>query len=395
MQILRALQRQDDWKELEPVDVMFVCHDADRTWELDGRRYAPVIDTIQDALAARGLRGLTIAAPYSTATGELAHGRVLGFNRSFAANRLAATARRSAEVGDSYTWTRILATAKPRGLIAIQPPRGLCEAARDAGVWVADAQHGWIPSTDFAAEPYYTRRYWSVNGSDPFPDYFLVWDDSSAENLRRVFAPRRVRTLRIGNLWCERFLRKDPDDPIASSGAWQSSTHRRRILVTLQWKVVTALDSLPPALQAAIRETCSEFDWVIRLHPCHEESADYASIRRSLTSTCGDRVVWQVPSDQPLPALLSGVDLHITYNSSSALEASYFNIITGFVDRRVDVLRSGMSHLLDDGLAEVIPEDAASIAQWIVRQMSTAARRPRMPADQTGDGASALMSLFA
>jgi hypothetical protein len=393
LQLLRSVSVPDDWQNVEATDVIYVCHDVDRTFEFRGRRYAPVIDTMQDVLSGYGLRGLTVASPFSYCTGDKAHGTVLAFNRSFARERV--SSRATTRAAGAETWNRILDAAKPKGVIAVQPSRGLCEAGRQAGIWVADAQHGWIPSTEIPGEPYYTQEYWTGGDDAPFPDYFLVWDEASAANLQKVFHPRAIDAVHVGNMWCERFAGNNPRDPVVRETAVGRSD-RPRALLTLQWKTVTVEDSLPPALRRVIRKTCGSYEWMIRLHPCHVNDTRFARVKASLQSSCAHDeagLTWHTPMERPLPALLSAVDLHITFNSSSALEAAHFNVFTGFLDRRAAVLHSGMAHLFEQRLAEVMPEDEESMEAWVHRQMAT--RRRCSVAPRSADAAaSRLLALF-
>jgi len=372
--LLGTMLPGDDWSHLRPATVLYVCHDADRTVDIEGRRYAPIIDTIQDALSAHGISGLTVSSPYSVLTGARAYGTVVRLNRSWARgavlDRGRALRRRTVD-----TWARVLDIVNPRGVIAVQPSRELCVAARRRGIWTADAQHGWIPSGEVPNEPYYTPRYWLPG--IPLPDHFLVWDEASAANLRQMFAGRAIEPVVIGNQWCQRFQRHDPNDPIVRQWPVQRSVDPA-ILITLQWKTVRVGDSIPPVLQYAIAATCHQYRWVVRLHPCETDSVDLLAVQGAVRRLCGPRggrITWQHPTERPLPAQLRETDVHLTFNSSAALEASYFGVQTGFVDQRRAVLRSGMSHLFDSGLADILPLSTSAIMAWLER--AVAARRQR------------------
>ncbi|MDP2318094.1 MAG: hypothetical protein Q8O42_01985 [Acidobacteriota bacterium] len=390
-----ALSLPDEWRELRAADVLYVCHDVDRTFPLGSVAYAPIVDSIQDLLAAEGLQGLTVATPYSLMTGSRAYGEVRSFNRAFALGAAWALAPGASRRLVVRTWERILRAVQPKGVIAIQPSRDLCEACSRLAIWVADAQHGWIPSDEIAGEPYYSRNYWRSGPDEPFPDYFLVWDEASAANLRKLFTPTAVTALCIGNVWCDRFARRDPLDAIVQ----QVPVHHAeapRIVVTLQWKTVTIHDSLPASLRQVIQSTCSKYEWIIRLHPCETDSREIASVREALNAAChehGGRVEWQRPTDQPLPAVLSRANVHITYNSSSALEASYFKVMTGFLDRRTAILNSGMSHLFAQHRAEQLPETASEIERWLERQV--VAPRQGDAAGGASPAVAVLASLFS
>src|SRR5690606_892107 len=132
-----------------PTPVLTVAGDNSRSVLYRGKYYAPLIDTISDALAARGVRTLSIARIISTIKNERSYGAVYApdgaFARALVEKKLKSRFRRSAypfSARERRVWERILDATQATKVVAIQPSRELCVACRDRGVWVADLQHG-------------------------------------------------------------------------------------------------------------------------------------------------------------------------------------------------------------------------------------------------------------
>ena len=70
----------DDTNNIPSVDVLLICHDADRGFEFNGKKYSQILDSINERLVAEGLSTITIASPFSQFFGDFAFGNVWAIN---------------------------------------------------------------------------------------------------------------------------------------------------------------------------------------------------------------------------------------------------------------------------------------------------------------------------
>ena len=64
-------------KKLVPADVLLICGDGDRSYNYSGKKYAHLLDSVNELLMDTGLKTITIADPYSNVYGKKAFGNVL------------------------------------------------------------------------------------------------------------------------------------------------------------------------------------------------------------------------------------------------------------------------------------------------------------------------------
>ena len=379
--VLRDCLRLDD-DDYPAARVVTVAHDTDRSLHDQGRYYSPLIDTIEDDLAARGVRCVSFARVASRIKGPLAYGRVYSpdgqFARALVGKRLRALLQRDVypySHAEERTWGRILDRTGARKLVGIMPSRELCVACHRRGVWVADVQHGVIADS----HPWYGASFRGGDPPEQLPDAFLCWEPGSAEAIGRWAHAQGVRTLVIGNRWLARFIADRPEDALVQRLAGdyrrrvQAAADRRKaILVTLSWGDDNNSDGfVDPGLRQVIRATSDRYRWLIRLHP--NQVAGFASdegvafvdfFARHLQG----HAEWELPTHAPLPAVLRDVDLHVSWYSSVALEAAQMGIRSALLSP--DLRRNGrnedyFSYHHRAGLIDFIAEDTATITAWI------------------------------
>lgn len=324
----------------------FAC-DNDRSAIVRGKNYAPLINTVEDALARRGVECTSISRIASTLKGDLTHGRVFspegGFARAMVTKRLKQLVQGPALYPFSYAekriWGAILDQCKPRAVVGILPSRELCAACKERGIWVADIQHGVIAE----AHPWYGA---SFRGSEPknwAPDAFLVWDEGSAEVVRKWSGQSGAAIEVIGNPWVDRFRRKADDDLVYQEmlARYQLQKNGKpNVVVSLSWQVFDIPNGfIHPALERFILETLDTYNWRVRLHPnqlqgfASNEAPEFARyVERTYPRGA---LEWEITSAMPLPLLLSRTDYHVTWNSSVCLEAAAFGIRSLLMDAKL------------------------------------------------------------
>jgi len=395
--ILKSMLKIDDWKALNPVDILFVVHDVHRTYRYKDKAYSPLIDSLQETYLKNGYSCLTIAPPFSQLTKNHAFGEVVDFNGSFfraAIRRILRNVLSKEELfGTRYikdVWRKILSATSPRHVISIFPSVALCSACRAQGIEVSDLQHGVIND----GHPAYGEAYRKNCEIEGQPTSFMCWDSTAVASLEKWTKQKGIRVDFIRNPWRQRFLDNDPSDELVSNARGSHSwllrlPKRKRILITLGWgydgitdealskefnMVVTMPQflSFPTPIVDVIRETHETIIWFIRPHPAQLKGIERKPLENFLSKHFDDlsNVFWKEVSSTPLTILLESTDLHITMGSTITSEAAMFEIKTGLiapVPRPVAYLHSYFELERQNGMAEFVPNTAEGFRQFIKR----------------------------
>lgn len=367
--------------DYERCDVLTLAHDNDRSLLLDGKYYSPLIDTLEDRLRMNGVSCVSIARIISTIKGPNAYANVHSpegaFARALLTKRLKglAVGRRQYPFSkaEERIWGTILDRTGAKKVVGIMPSRELCVAARCRGVWVADMQHGVIADS----HPWYGRRFRSHEPADYLPHAFLVWDPGSAEALRWV--PQGVEVMVIGSPWLSRFIRPAHDDHLVRTLLERAESAferggRQNVLVTLSSCDAGVREGeIPRQLESVIRETQSQFNWLLRLHP--NQIKGFAShegrlFHRYYAVALAGYAKWEEPTRQPLPIVLSHVDMHVTWSSSVCIEAAHFGIGSCLLNPRMHPdgdLSDYYRYYKRQGVIDMVEHAAPAIHEWLAR----------------------------
>jgi hypothetical protein len=377
--------------KLKTAPLLLVAHDADRGYVYEGRKYAQLVDSLQERLLSRGIDCMTVASPYSTFVGPKAFGHVVSANTSFAVcalkEKIGAFVGGNNSTGycvsKSRVWRTILKTVQPKAVIGNYPSPDLCHACHQEKVWVADLQHGVITDED----PWYGWKFGTSRDSAILPDCYLCWDEPSAETLRKWASLKKIDVRVIGNPWFLRFADPVASDPLVKQALDVLPSPVRHelptILISLQWGMDRILDEIglahnsvmPDALVKVILDTAKRYNWLIRLHPIQLAGEKHRRITRFLGRLFGDlsTVEWEVCSTMPLPLLLKHVDLHVTLHSSVTTEAGWFGVPTALLNPQIGPGGRWESMYLDErraGLARVVACEPEEIAKWIGQSLT-------------------------
>jgi len=71
----------------------------------------------------------------------------------------------------------------------------------------------------------------------------------------------------------------------------------------------------------------------------------------------------------PLPLLLQFTNLHITYNSASAIEALKFGINTGFIDKNKYNIKEWFKFYWESNFLNFLPETDQDLFDWIKKNI--------------------------
>lgn len=371
--------------------VLTVAHDNDRSLLHQGKYYSPLIDTMEDDLAKSGIKCVSVARIISTIKGDLSYGDVHSpegrFARALIQKRLRGLVSRNSypySSAEEKAWGSVLDKTGARKVFGILPSRELCVACHKRGIWVADVQHGVIADT----HPWYGHAFRSGDPVEYVPSAFLCWDVGSEAVVSKWAYAKGVSTHVIGNRWLARFVADDQDDGLVSElsadykRATAPSDQRNTILVSLSW----GEDNIPngfivDGLEAAIKKTADRFRWLIRLHPnqvkgfATHEGPRFVEYFNDTLASCAE---WEWTTRAPLPVVLKGVDLHLSWQSSVAIEAAQIGVKSALLNPRLRSPESHgdyYSHYRKLGLIDLVPETEADILAWIERNIDSKTTR--------------------
>ena len=356
---------------------MLVCCDGDRGFTFEGKRYAQLLDSINDRLTELGIEAQTVSLPFSKFSSDWAYGNVASVNgllvRASIKDKLTMLFSRISQFrcdARVKAWAAVLSRVQPKVIMGIQPPSELCIAAKKKGVWIADLQHGIVSD-----EGYYGLAYRAKYDQDGWPSCVLCWDAATEKWIRNQIGTL-VSTRVIGHPWVIRFSCPRASDKLVSQCSHkdtQGKSNRLTILISLQWgfdhDVANHGNGMPDGLIDFIKEHGQPFDWWLRIHPVMLQGAGrtttFASLEKEF-SNCTN-VFWEHCTDLPLPLVLKQVDLHMTVSSAVTIEAGWFGVKTALLGENKELLHQWLGEEIQSGSAEIVPAESEHIKRWIER----------------------------
>lgn len=344
---LQSQRIKDSWRDLTPCDVLLMAHENDRSYQFEGLSYSHIIDTVGWYLSNSNhnisIQSLTL--PFSNTRQDCAFGLPKSINRSMLFAKLKwklfgrlFQANKMSENPELKLWLHVLALTNPKVVIAIQPHPILCQACRMNNVQVFDYQHGLINET----MPEYGQSFVARVSKQNLPTGYLCWDEESANVVREWAASKEVHVFVHGNPWMNRFMNRQQNDSLVMTEieklqnsinqVMANKLYEKVVLVTLQ----PGLDCLYPqsfnsnqfvhkALIEVLESSPDDILWLIRLHPIQFKDPGLKNrIIRLFSKFKNVEVIHATIS--ALPAVLSYVNGHVTWNSCVVLEAANMGV---------------------------------------------------------------------
>ena len=224
-----------------------------------------------------------------------------------------------------WNYSRRLRELECVRIVGIQPPESLVIAASRLGIKVFDLQHGDIAP----GVPYYEYFCKHHTGMQ-----FMVWDEETRSVLVHDFLVDSGRVMVAGNPWVDAHIDSGKADLLClekSTDQYSYDTdNRKKVLVTLQYNLRESYpenfdnEYVPRSLSRAILDA-RDVLWILRPHPIKIRDSKYVS---SLISEFSrhENILVADSDDISLPALLKLMDLHVTWHSSSTVEAKLIGI---------------------------------------------------------------------
>lgn len=230
----------------------------------------------------------------------------------------------------------------------------LCHFAKRKGIQITDVQHGLF--TDHFAYVNYSKV--PEHGYNILPSNFWVWDQNSKQQILEdshinFKKNHRIIVSSIPNITSlfTRFSDKKDKEFLT-----KIKKCRYSVLITLTPEVYerNAWDNL----STVIDQLGQDYFWLIRSHPCYAN--DTRGMERILSHK-QKNVNYKEASELPISILMNTVDLHITTDSSAAIEAGIYNIKSLFLSELCYEL---YPHLMENGTA-VFAEDVNEMIEKI------------------------------
>lgn len=363
--------------QMKPVDVFFWCHDNLRTTWFNGKRYAPLIDTIIEQIDGK-VSHMTFAGPFSKFYGPSCYGNVVMYNRillwayikRFIVQQ-SFTIKKSNNDAVVNAWKKILNKTTPKVIIGITPSPELCIAAKENLIWIADMQHGILAPGHF-----YDLKKRANISQQGWPDVILCWDQFSKDFIDANLMPY-VSARVIGH---PAFYSKANKGYIEMQDGDDAIENKITILVTLTWHIpllysndpVFKAIGMPTALAEYIKIKGNFCRWHLRMHPAQAMKRKAEVFKELQNIFQGmDNVLWEECNNETLHDAFTKSTVHITFDSASAREAALLGINTAILDNNIDNANIYFGDLIKEGKAEIIdPSDHVLFTEWIFKSQS-------------------------
>lgn len=311
--------------------VLYSCHDVDRSMKEGSKAYSPILRGLREIYDELGFAAVNLTHPYTICPPESVLGgsytvnyRTLWDRLTLIPLRLAAPERAERIRLDRETrfYKMLLRRLRPSLIMSIQPPLGMCAAARQLGITVIEPMHG----TNFSTTNTIFTKHFSID-ERYLPRIVLAFDDVTQNTLLSLTTRRDVRPFRTRDPWLQyNRLAK------VRFGTYNQSSGRKTVLVTLQWGYDGEREALSniipngimhPALEGVF-EAAPEVDFRIRMHPIQVNKPGYAHHRRYIEDLAARTPNVEVTeaTSLPLPILLDASDGHITMSSGAVGNAA-------------------------------------------------------------------------
>jgi|GEM_PF-4107780 len=206
-------------------------------------------------------------------------------------------------------------------------PMGFVAACRQLGISSVDVQHGVISQYHSA---YAQFLQVPQNGFNTMPNLFLSWKPSDADCINQWASSTKVhKAIAVGPLghlsWQQHkhaYFKQASYQAFLNLFKEKTKEGCKHILVTLQPLMPSQLN----VLAQVIRDSGKQYFWWIRLHPLQSQDMESVLQCLGLNHSYQNNVNLELATTLNLYAVLEKVDIHITYSSSTVIEASILNI---------------------------------------------------------------------
>lgn len=223
-------------------------------------------------------------------------------------------------------------------------------ACKELGIMVFDLQHGVQGAHHLA---YGSWKKTPQKGYVCIPDYFLVWSEKEKiaiySSCSLTFTQKH-QPLVSGNLFAE-FWKNEEEQIVVDFDHKISTCIQQKSQPVILLTLSPYTESLMESTWEVVKETQGKYNWWIRLHPA------MLNQKQELIELLKKKEIHQYNLNEstnfPLYSLLRKVDAHVTVQSSTLIEASYFGVPSVITSEYGKEL---YSNYIDDSSAKVAIE---------------------------------------
>lgn len=358
---------KNDIKFLKKCDVLFFCHDNDRSLSIDGRAFSPLLDSVFFEMSKKGFSCQSISLPWSTLEIEETYVNSLNINNRYLLFRLVCIIKSFFGCKEKNFYLDLLKKAKPKAIFGIGLPRKLCAACKELNIIDVELLHG----IGFTHLPW----GWSKLDSLSLPSVVLSLDKTSTSTFE-VLTSKGVQILEVPHPFFKLYL----NEKFQNTKGWDyevDHSYKKHILVTLQWGYagedkdfigIVSNGIFYQEIKHLIKKRV-DFCWHFRLHPVQlrGDSRMALSFMDDLTKH-NSNVFWEHTTEAPLISVASVCDAHITLSSMSSYEVAALgkpSLILCPQMRQLEKYANYFNDLVEEGYATKADFDINLIEIWI------------------------------
>ena len=214
-------------------------------------------------------------------------------------------------------------------------------AASQLGITTYCAQHGG-QSKNNPAFGQWTNI--PLKGYEMLPDVFLCWDEWSAHTINKWSSGNKKHTASItGYQWPE-LWKSGKIQYSGTEALCQLSNEKLNILYSMQ----PSIGEPPLVIRNIVKHFSGKVNWWFRLHPRQIGLQVEQDLRKMYCDL--DNVFISEATNEPLPAIMNVIDIHLTCFSSCVYESMAFGVPTIFIDQAGkeyfdEIIQSGKAKL--------------------------------------------------
>lgn len=331
-EVLKTIKFTNTLKAIKPCDVLFFCHDVDRSISLNNQAYSPLIDSVRQEIENKGYTCISIAHPWSRITGECGYGEPVNINNYFLLSRIFGKIGFNLEL---KLYEKIIKKASPKLIITIGSNSDLCKAARDSKVFHAELLHG----IGYTPMPW----GWNKKHKENLPQCILSLDPVSTQTFSEL-EKKDIIVKEISHPFFKRFQSEKlgliPHEWVPVK---KINPYKKEILISLQWGYANGIDAKDSfkdildnglfynEIEEVIKQTLTTVYWRFRLHPVHYRQPSKYKKQFELIESLIEKYEnceWRESTYIPLPGILMQCSGHITMLSMVSYEAAYVGVPT-------------------------------------------------------------------
>lgn len=361
---------------LKKCDILFICHDVDRTIKLEGKAYSPLIDSVRDDFESRGFNCLSIAHVGSIFTGNKGYKSPISINRIYlfylVENFFLNLFRSSKKNVNIFKF--IFNKTSPKLIIIIGANDEICEEANKKNILVVELLHG--------IGYHFLPWGWDKKRTIDLPKAILSLDDVSSKSFSPLIE-KNINIFTIPHPFLKRFL-PEKYDLLPSEwklGSLKKTKYRKSILISLTWGYSgdhlqhihfsnILLNGLFYDELEEIINANKDIFWRFRFHPIQLQPGKYENLRNFMDkfvekhSNCD----WKESSTLPFPLIAMNCSGNITMSSMACYDAATVGVPSLVLCPTIQpggINCDSFNDLVDEGYVVKISFDKLKVESWV------------------------------